>query len=359
MRLKQAFLDAADAVGAFDVVRESGWRRSRLLILCYHGVSLRDEHEWNPELYVPPSHLAHRMARLRDEGYDVLRLDEACTRLYAGTLPPRSVAVTFDDGAVDFAVAALPVLEAFRIPATVYVPTYYVDKRLPVFDTALSYVLWRGRSSGADLAALCGAHEPLPVGPAAHLRARALSALRELARVRGMNADEKDGLVAEVAAALQVDYADIRAAGMLQLMDRQTLRDLPSGLIDVQLHTHRHRTPRDEALFAREIADNKLVLRTVLGSGRVLNHFCYPSGEYFGEFLPLLRSQGVEFATTCVPGLASRTSDPLLLPRFIDTAVTPRRMFDAWTSGVADLLPKRRRYRLEPERLATRPTSAT
>ncbi|MGZ8413179.1 MAG: hypothetical protein ACXW05_10640, partial [Gemmatirosa sp.] len=46
-------LQCASAMGATRYVARSAWRRSRLVILCYHGISLADEHEWNPELYMP------------------------------------------------------------------------------------------------------------------------------------------------------------------------------------------------------------------------------------------------------------------------------------------------------------------
>src|SRR4029077_19879262 len=102
-----------------------------------------DEHEWNEELYIPPVLLRRRLRHLRARGYNILPLAEACDRLGKGTLPPRSVALTFDDGAVDFASRALPILREFDVPATVYLTTYYSDARLPVFDVVLSYVLWR------------------------------------------------------------------------------------------------------------------------------------------------------------------------------------------------------------------------
>ena len=48
----------------------------------------------------------------------------------------------------------------------------------------------------------------------------------------------------------------------------------------------------------REIRDNIAVTRDLRGDATVLDHFCYPSGEYFGEFLPWLRENGVNYATT-------------------------------------------------------------
>ena len=41
---KLAALRAARRMGAYALLRGSQWRAQRLLILCYHGISLADEH---------------------------------------------------------------------------------------------------------------------------------------------------------------------------------------------------------------------------------------------------------------------------------------------------------------------------
>jgi peptidoglycan/xylan/chitin deacetylase (PgdA/CDA1 family) len=351
MRLKEVILKVARTTGAFAIVRNSPWRRRRLMILCYHGVSAHDEHEWSPTLYVTQERLRRRLRVLRDGGYNILPLAEATRRLYAGTLPRRAVAITFDDGAVDFETRALPVLREMNVPATLYLTTFYCLTRLPVFDTILRYVIWKGRASGGDLAQVCGSPVPLPVATDAE-RGRARDAIQEFARRGTMSAEEKDALVVRVAAQLKVDYADIRSRELLQIMSPESVRALPHELIDVQLHTHRHRTPRDRALFTREIADNAQVIRDLYGADSALEHFCYPSGEYFGEFFEWLREQGVQYATTCVPDLASTNADPYLLPRFIDTMNVSDLVFESWVSGFAALMPRKREFQLDAKRLA-------
>lgn len=350
MRAKEILFAGAKRAGILGLTRDSDWRRRRLLILCYHGVSTADEHEWNGDFYVPPSLLRQRLEYLRQNEYNILPLAEACPRLSNGTLPPRSVAITFDDGALDFASTALPILREFDAPATVYLTTYYSGVQLPVFDVVLSYVLWRGRGSRVDLSALCESTEPLWAQTPAE-RAKACNTLYRYAITRELDAHAKNRLVAAVAALVGVSYADVLASGVFQIMPPDVVAKLPPELIDVQLHTHRHRTPRNRDLFMRELRDNAAHIRASRGGGLPLAHFCYPSGDYDGAFLPWLLEAGVEYATTCVPGLASADDNPRLLPRLIDTAARSELAFEAWASGFAALLPKNPAHLLDGRRL--------
>jgi hypothetical protein len=106
------------------------------------------------------------------------------------------------------------------------------------------------------------------------------------------------------------------------------------------MHTHRHRTPLDRELFRREIVDNRESIRAMTGSEAA--HFCYPSGAYDGAFLPWLEELGVASAMTCDVGYASRDSERLLLPRLLDVSSLSHVEFEAWLTGVAAALPRRR-----------------
>lgn len=62
-RAKTGVLRLAEVMGATQLLSASTWRRRRLLILCYHGVSKYDEHEWS-DLYISPETFRHRLELL-------------------------------------------------------------------------------------------------------------------------------------------------------------------------------------------------------------------------------------------------------------------------------------------------------
>src|SRR5215467_307944 len=143
--LRLSSLAALKTCGVFDRVRDSRWRDQRLLLLCYHGISLEEEHLWRPATYISPQLFDRRLALIAQGGYKVLPLAEAVERLYAGSLPARSVVLTFDDGTYDFYQQAFPRLKKYGFPATVYQTTYYCDYDRPIFHLICSYILWKGR----------------------------------------------------------------------------------------------------------------------------------------------------------------------------------------------------------------------
>jgi peptidoglycan/xylan/chitin deacetylase (PgdA/CDA1 family) len=323
----------------FSVLRNSRWRHERLLIIGYHGTSLEDEHLWRPSLYIDRQKLHQRFEFLKTAHCSVLPLGEALQRLHAGDLPARSVALTFDDGTYDFYRQAYPLLKDYGFPATVYQTTYYTSVERPVFNLICSYMLWTRRNEviadGRD------------VGLQGHLDLRSASGRSEV--MRGLiqlserdqqSALQKDEIAAQLARVLKIDYDQLKAKRILQLMNGSEVAEIAKNSVDVQLHTHRHRTPEEEALFRKEIRDNRFRIQELTATQP--NHFCYPSGVYRPAFLPWLRDERVVSATTCDAGLATRRSEILLLPRFLDSQNCKQIEFESWVAGAGDLLAFRR-----------------
>lgn len=343
--IKLATLRLLKSGGIFELVANSRWRQQRLLILCYHGISLNDEHLWRPDLYMEPAVLEQRLETLKRGRYAILPLGESLERLRAGTLPPRSVAITFDDGAYDFYKQAFPRLKSYGFPVTVYQTTYYTDFQRPVFNTITSYMMWKRRGESVADGRDIGLPGPLDLRTEASRHQIVLGLLRMADREQ-MSGSQKDELCARLARLLGIDYEALVATRMLQLMNARELEEIASAGVDVQLHTHRHRTPEDETLFRREIQDNRARIRAIASNSAW--HFCYPSGVYRAMFLPWLQQEQVVSATTCDSGLATRSSDMLLIPRFVDTQKKTATDFESWLSGVGDLLAVHRRAAQAP-----------
>ena len=338
--VKLAMLTVALRAGLFRAVRDSAWRSKRLLILAYHGLSLGDEHLWSPELYLPADALRARFEMMRDGGYTVLPLRDAVARLREGTLPPRAVAITFDDGMWDFKKVAVPLLQEFQFPATVYVTTYYAQKQAPIFKIACRYFLWTGRNQTISGENLTMAGGPLPLLSASQ-RNQALFAIEQRLRHVNGGVAEETATLRRLAERVGADFDRFLAERRLQIMTPDEIGALPDDIVSVQLHTHRHRVPLREAAFQKEIQDNRTAL-SAWRPGEILDGFCYPSGVTDPRFLPWLRDLGIQTGLTCDTGMATATTEPLLLPRLVDSTRLTRLEFESWLTGFGSLLPSLR-----------------
>jgi peptidoglycan/xylan/chitin deacetylase (PgdA/CDA1 family) len=120
-------------------VRSAAWlARSRghaddggLRILLYHRVA-----DGRDPLALPPDRFRAQMELLASTGYRAVDLLEALALLDAGELPPRTLALTFDDGFADVRDAALPVLASLGFRATVFVTTAVTggERSFPWYD---------------------------------------------------------------------------------------------------------------------------------------------------------------------------------------------------------------------------------
>src|SRR5438034_1399853 len=188
-KFKQITLSSLKRSGVSTLVHNSRWRRERLLILAYHGISTHDEHLWDDSMFMPAEVFRRRLELIKRSGCQVLPLSEAVERLYSKTLPDRSVAITFDDGTQDFYRAAFPLLREFNFPVTVYLSTFYSDFNRPVFDVMCAYLLWRGRTELLDLQQLIGRDEKIALQLVSS-RQRALNNIHEFASEQQLSAEE-------------------------------------------------------------------------------------------------------------------------------------------------------------------------
>jgi peptidoglycan/xylan/chitin deacetylase (PgdA/CDA1 family) len=333
--LKKTALSVMKTVSLFEAVSRTQWRNSRLVILGYHGISFEDEHEWDPSYFVTRGLLGQRLEWLKAEGFSVLPLETAIGALFSGELPERSVVLTFDDGFYNFYKLGHPLLAAYGVPSTVYLTTYYSEDNRPVLGVTASYMLWKRRKRTVRIAAVPEVSQTLDLSRR-ETRDAVVTALQTHAASAGFGADEKHALLRSLAADIGFDFETFCESRLLNLMTPAEAREISAAGVDIQLHTHRHRTPMDETLFRREIQDNATRIEDI--TGRIPRHFCYPSGVYDPTFLPWLRKLGIASAVTCDPGICSRDANPLLLPRFLDTCGVSQTDFESWVSGALPLL---------------------
>jgi peptidoglycan/xylan/chitin deacetylase (PgdA/CDA1 family) len=335
-RIKGAILRGLQRSGAFAGMAESRWRRERLLILCYHGISIADEHEVKPAIYMAAPVFESRLEFLRSGGYSVLPLEEALSRLSSHTLPPKSVVITFDDGMYNFYSQAFPLLQKYGYPVTLYLTTYYCGSPFPVFPLLCGYMLRKKRGTILKSNPVLGLTGPLDLSTSAgrSLTWKQMTAYAD--KKQWIRIDQLNELAKVLGDYLDLDFYGLVSRRLFHLMTPEEIKILSKQGVDIQLHTHRHQTPRDRHMFEREITENRLKIEEL--TGKQARHFCYPSGDYQAEYLSWLSELGVSSAATCDPGLGHAKTNPLLLPRFLDASNVSPIEFESWLTGVGALM---------------------
>jgi peptidoglycan/xylan/chitin deacetylase (PgdA/CDA1 family) len=332
-KAKRTFLVVCKWLGLFALAR---WvTRSSLRILCYHGFALSDESSFRPKLFMRPETFQRRMEYISAHDYPVVSLDKACDGLSKGELPPDAVAITVDDGFYGFFCRAWPILKVHSLPATVYVASYYSEKRNPVFRLVVQYLFWKTLKKELDVTGLgTPLSGVLPLWPE-EKKDEAISEIIEFAETQ-LKEPERRSLATELGERLGIGYAELAGTRTLSIMTPEEIRNLASLGVDIQLHTHRHRLPQEQDLLRREIEDNREFLEPL--AGKRLTHLCYPSGIWSKQQWPWLDQLGIASATTCDPGLNYPKTPRLGLRRFLDGENVSQIEFEAELCGFAELL---------------------
>ncbi len=101
----------------------------KIPILMYHSVTPQIKHRGHPYFCteITPATFEKHLEFLKSNNYCAIKLSELSSFHFENPIQ-KPVIITFDDGYRDFYEHALPILEKYQMPATVFVPSGLIDK---------------------------------------------------------------------------------------------------------------------------------------------------------------------------------------------------------------------------------------
>ena len=263
--------------------------------------------------------------------FNVLPLARAASDLSAGSLPPRALAITFDDGYANNATIAAPILRRLGLDATFFLATGYLDGGCMFNDVVVEVI--RGYSGSVmDLGKLgLGAY---PVGSIAERRA-AISAL--LQAVKYLDDDRRSEMAQRIA-----DHARAQVPSDLMMTSAQAAALRQSGFT-LGAHTVSHPilARADPERARREIVESRA--RVAELAGEPITLFAYPNGrpdvDYNSATAQLVRELGFSAAVSTSMGVATARSDPFQIPRFTPWDSRPLRFATQLLSNTRRVTP--------------------
>lgn len=316
----RAIVDAAHASGAFAAARPIFAGRGA--ILMFHEI----QNDPASELMTGTS--TERFERFvlwaQSEGWDIVTLDEAMTRL-AVSDDRRFAVITFDDGYRDNVQNALPVMERHNLPFTVFIPTLAVTGEMYSWWLALRHLFLANDSVEI---------EPMARRFYSPAIAEKTAALREVEQ--WVHEDRSRApLLRDVFAAAAIDLQKLNRRYFLDEGELRRLAGHPLATIGAHGVTHEAMPEMLAALVRDEMTSNRAWLETVLD--RSVNHFAYPYGAAGEREAEIAAAVGFSSAVRGSGGPVTDPIHPQLLPRVGVSERTSPASFDAAISGVRNL----------------------
>ncbi len=291
--LKRIARRTAAASGLFRIAARrlsSPWPR----ILMYHNFCGPTEARTD----CTPVDVFRQQLMYIEQHYRPLSLQALGRVLAAGDSPPaRSVVITVDDGYASFHRWAFPLLQEFRVPATLFVVSDFPDSGQWLWTDKFKCV----RDGARGLAPLSGE------------RSRAT-----LAALKRMPVVERDRRLEELAQRAGVAIP-AHAPAPYALLSWAELKELAgSELVDIGSHSRTHAVldaigPEqswDEVYGSRHELERRL--------GIEVTSFCYPNGlvsDYRPDHVEMVVKAGYRCATAAHFGYVTAESDRFALPR--------------------------------------------
>lgn len=281
----------------------------RLLVLCWHNVLPT----WAFPESAPGEALRgfRRQLRLLRRVGNVVPLRQALENLSEGRpQPPRAVALTFDDGYLDNAVAAAPLLRAHGLPATFFLVTGFLS--------GTSRAWWEDLGWGVSNARVPTVtwHDKRFELSTPEARQAAVGALSD--SLKGLTQEQRTYAVEELLGRLEP--RGHRPTVPEQFMDWSAARGLLAGGHDVGSHTCTHAVLGRETAQVQdqELRASRRLLQHRLGCG--IDVLALPNGreqDYDGQTLRLMAQAGYRYGVTTRAGLVTPAQSALEVRRVL------------------------------------------
>lgn len=287
--------------------------KQRLSILIYHRV-LKKADFMNPT--TPTVHEFEWQMELISKYFKPLSLSAALELMEKKELPKNAVCVTFDDGYADNEKYALPILKKWKVPATVFVSTGFINGGCMWNDVIVESL--RRIDEGVNLNSIGLGYYKTET----ELEKRE-AALNIISRIKHIQPSERSDISGFVQS-----LSPISLPTDLMLNNDSLIRMVQSG-VDIGGHTVNHpilaKLSNAEAL--QEIEEGKETLEGIIN--QKIRHFAYPNGklnkDYRIEQSVMVKNIGFEAAVTTEWGVSSSESDEFQLARFTPWDNTPEK----------------------------------
>ncbi|MET4024636.1 peptidoglycan/xylan/chitin deacetylase (PgdA/CDA1 family) [Marinobacter sp. MBR-99] len=274
--------------GGYSLARNLTVRQPRMLM--YHRFIMADS---DPRVAGVSSESFEQQVAHIARYYHPMTVSDMVRGCFEGEpLPKHAIAVTVDDGYEDFYHIAWPILKRYRVPATFYVTTGFVDGRLWLWPDQLTWILEHAPAPGHPPAPFTDGTENVlpPSGPDDQIRLFG----RLVAYLLRIPDGKKHEFLKALARHWQLSIPE-KAPAWARAASWDQLGEMQAEGLEVGGHTVTHPSLSQVSLeqAREEIMGTRDALVANLGDAP--RSFCYPNGtqeDFVGSQVPLIKQAG-------------------------------------------------------------------
>ena len=304
---KQDFLSTLlSKVGYFRAHNKLQWNHSRgFTVLTYHRICEQVpsfSYPFDPELLSATTAEFDWQMHYISQHFKAAKLIDLLRASRDGNpIPPRSIAVTFDDGFSDNYTQAFPVLKKHQVPATIFVVSDFIDKPEPIWFEVIANAFLQA-PLGSISHAVCGFGLP----SANDRSTRTTELAHALSSAKKVPNSQREEFIEYLKRTTWNSQSDSSWNQYGRAMTWEQLREMSKNGIDIGSHTVSHPilSQITEAQCAKELSDSRLTLLERLGESPPI--IAYPEGRsdsFPSGISGLASSAGYEFGVSYVPGV--------------------------------------------------------
>ena len=267
--------------------------------MMYHNICTAPSNKIGPWKYTVSPSLFEEQIEFLSEKYKIVTLDELVEKQES----ERNLAViTFDDGYRNNLTKALPILEKYEAPGTVYVSTEFIDGKAPYEFLLAGTVLQR---DSIDVT-VSGKR----INRTFNTQTSRAEAFREIKQVAKRSRNSRQELLEK----LSVEDAGV---SMLSAEEIRELDEHPLATVGAHGHRHLPLASLSDSEIVQEVEKCTLVLEDILG--HPVSHFSYPYGSNNAKVRQVVRDAGYKTAVATNPSyikLQKIVEKKFSLPRF-------------------------------------------
>lgn len=297
--------------------------KGSISVLTYHGV-ISDSHAINDYCFIKQSDFDRQMKYL-SENFHVKSIDDAYLNESSSKNPV--AVITFDDGFMNNFEYAFPILKKYRLPATIFLSTKFIDTDETIWFCRVIQII---ESCKIDEIVWDGIKLKIRTNEEKRL---ASSKIQEDLKLKSpCEIDKGLDRLCE-----QLNVRSSILGSPYQMLTRENITEmLDSGLIHFGAHTHKH------AILSRlSEADARTEVMTSISeverfTGVACKTFAYPNGginDYSEFHKQLLKDLNVKTSFSMKDGLSSRKDDYLELQRLFVSSHINQKQFIAQVHG--------------------------